>query len=246
MSTSSLAENLPYVTKEQMVEVDRAMMQDYKVDLLQMMENAGRNLAYLARARFFSGDVSGKHIVVLAGTGGNGGGALVCARRLQNYGASVSIYVTKSIRAFSPDAALQLNILGRMRVPITVSGIALPPSDVVLTIDGLIGYSLEGPPKGEAAKLIRWANEHNAPILALDMPSGMEATTGKIHDPTIKAAATMTLALPKSGFRAGGVKDHVGELYLADISVPPALYQRMGLQPPVGHIFNKSDILKLW
>ncbi len=73
---------IPYVTTEQMIEVDRAMMEDYRIELIQMMENAGRNLAHLARVRFLDGNPSGKHVVVLSGTGGNAGGALVCARRL--------------------------------------------------------------------------------------------------------------------------------------------------------------------
>jgi NAD(P)H-hydrate epimerase len=70
---------IPYLTSDQMVEVDRAMIETYEIELIQMMENAGRNLAHLARGRFLGGDPRGKKIVVLAGTGGNGGGALVCA-----------------------------------------------------------------------------------------------------------------------------------------------------------------------
>lgn len=238
--------NIPFLTKEQMIEVDRAMMDDYKIDLLQMMENAGRNLADVARQRFLSGDPRGKHVVVLAGTGGNGGGALVCARRLHNYGAEVSVYVTKSIKAFSPAAAHQLNILGRMSMPLTVAGIALPPSDVDLIVDGLIGYSLSGAPHGQAANLIRWANGHTAPILALDMPSGVDATNGLVQELAIEAAATMTLALPKEGLRARGKDEYVGELYLADISVPPILYMDPRINLMVGHIFSQSDIVRLW
>ena len=93
-----------------------------------------------------------------------------------------------------------------------------------MIVDGVIGYSLKGAPRGAAADLIRWANAQPAPILALDAPSGVDATTGTIFDPAIKATATMTLALPKEGLRTPGVEAHVGELYLADISVPPALY----------------------
>ena len=69
-----------------------------------MMENAGRNLAHLARTRFLDGDPSGRRIVVLAGTGGNGGGALVAARRLHNYGAHVDVFVTKPGDEFAPRA----------------------------------------------------------------------------------------------------------------------------------------------
>ncbi len=94
--------NVPYVTTEQMIEVDRAMMQDYRIELIQMMENAGRNLAHLARMRFLDGNPQGKKVVILAGTGGNGGGGLVCARRLHNWGAQVQVVVIRPIEDFTP------------------------------------------------------------------------------------------------------------------------------------------------
>src|SRR5258708_26935633 len=98
---------IPYVTTEQMIEVDRAMMEDVHIELIQMMENAGRHLAHLARMRFFDGNPRGKHVVVLAGTGGNGGGALVCARRLYNWGAPVPGGGTPPAAGFSPGSAPQ-------------------------------------------------------------------------------------------------------------------------------------------
>ncbi len=76
--------DFPKIDTPQMREVDRLMIEDYHIELIQMMENAGRCLAILTKERFFDGDVEGKHIIVLAGTGGNGGGALVAARRLHN------------------------------------------------------------------------------------------------------------------------------------------------------------------
>ena len=75
-------DELPYLTVRQMIEVDKAMVEDFRINLVRMMENAGRGLAHLTRARFLGGDPRGKKVVVLAGTGGNGGGALVCAREL--------------------------------------------------------------------------------------------------------------------------------------------------------------------
>ncbi len=82
---------VPFITTDQMREVDRAMIEDFGISLVQMMENAGRNLAQLARQRFLDGDPRGRRVVVLAGTGGNGGGGLVCARRLHNWGAEVEV-----------------------------------------------------------------------------------------------------------------------------------------------------------
>jgi NAD(P)H-hydrate epimerase len=243
--------DVPYLTTEQMREVDRVMMEEYGIQLIQMMENAGRALASLARARFLGGDPRGKRVVVLAGTGGNGGGALVCARHLHNYGAGVQVVIAKEDEAFTPVPRRQLAILRRMEVPVSRAEtfVDMRPRDaagpdssepLALIVDGIFGYSLKGAPRSAAADLIRWANGAGAPILALDTPSGVDTTSGTAFDPAIRAMATMTLALPKSGLRAAAA---AGELYLADIGVPPGLYAGLGLE--VGMIFAESDIVRL-
>ncbi len=236
---------VPYLTTEQMIEVDRAMIEDFGIELLQMMENAGRALAHLGRVRFLGGDPRGKGVTVLAGTGGNGGGALVCARRLHNWGARVGVLITKPDEGFAPVPAHQLRILRRMGVEIGSSETVIGGPDPDLIVDGLIGYSLEGAPRGTAGELIRWANAQDAPVLALDAPSGVDVTTGTAFDPAVRAAATMTLALPKEGLRAPGVRARVGELYLADIGVPPSLYAGPAPGLKVGDIFSESDIVRL-
>ncbi|MFQ5522757.1 MAG: NAD(P)H-hydrate epimerase [Acidimicrobiia bacterium] len=235
---------LPWLTTSQMVEVDRAMIEDYSIDLVQMMENAGRTLAHLARARFLDGDPVGRRIVVLAGTGGNGGGALVAARRLHSYGAQVEVLVAKAAVEFAPVPAHQLDIVRRMGIKIgDPAGLgAVDTPDLV--VDGVIGYSLRGAPRDGAAELIRWANHKSAPVLSLDVPSGIDADSGTVFDPAVVATATMTLALPKEGLRVPGIERVVGELYLADIGVPPELYSRfLGIE--VGPLFAESDVLLL-
>lgn len=244
MSVPFYTAPIPALTTAQMIEVDRAMVEDYHIDLVQMMENAGRNLAHLARERFLGGDPRGQQVVVLAGTGGNGGGALVCARRLHNYGADARVFTTKPDVDFTAVPAHQLAILRRMDVPVMPAE-AVEGDTAVLIIDGLIGYSLQGSPRGAAAHLIHWANRQPAPILALDVPSGLDASTGRVYNPAIHAAATLTLALPKTGLLTAQSAPHVGELYLADISVPPALYANPALQLAVGPIFAASDIVRI-
>ncbi len=81
-------------------------------------------------------------------------------------------------------------------------------------------------------------------MLALDVPSGIDATTGAVHAPAIRATATMTLALPKAGLRAPAAAEHVGELYLADIGVPPGLYTQL-FAVPVGPLFALDEIVRL-
>jgi NAD(P)H-hydrate epimerase len=157
----------------------------------------------------------------------------------------VHVFVTKPIDGFTPVAAHQLDILNRMNVPVD-QAVRVTDSEVPdVVLDGVIGYSLKGAPRNEAARLIRWANAQSAPVLALDAPSGVDTTTGTVFDPAVRAIATLTLALPKEGLRAPGVENHVGELYLADISVPPALYANDKLDLSVGPIFAAGDIVRL-
>jgi NAD(P)H-hydrate epimerase len=112
------------------------------------------------------------------------------------------------------------------------------PADLV--VDALIGYGVRGDPTGRAAEMIDWANSQTVPVLALDTPSGLDVTTGRAGSPTIQAQATLTLALPKVGLL--GTKS-VGELYLADISVPAIVYQRMKIGVP--GLFAVSSVLRM-
>ena len=109
------------------------------------------------------------------------------------------------------------------------------PVDIIL--DGLIGYSLQEAPQGNALRLIQWANGAGTPILALDIPSGVNATTGETPGEYIKARWTLTLALPKTGL----LPEHTGDLILADIGIPPGAYAwetlKLPYTPPFGDRF---------
>jgi NAD(P)H-hydrate epimerase len=237
---SSNHKSIPALTTAQMIEVDRAMIEDYHIELIQMMENAGRTFAELARRRL-GGTVTGHSILILCGSGNNGGGGMTAARRLHNWGADVTVALTKSADELRGVPAHQFDILRRMRIPILEP--ASLPSTPSLILDAIIGYSLRGDPRGALADLIHWANKQNAPILSLDAPSGLEVTSGKAHDPTIRATATLTLALPKQGLLTPQSAAYVGDLYLADISVPSELYARMGITVPP--LFGESEIIRV-
>jgi NAD(P)H-hydrate epimerase len=235
---------VPSVTVAQMREVDRLMTDEMAISLLQMMENAGRALAQQARS-MFGGDSRGRRVAVLAGPGGNGGGGLAAARRLSTWGADVFAILAQPPAQMAEVPRHQLAALERMGVPrlgaehLDTIGLDLQRADLIL--DALIGYSLRGAPRGPIAALIRAANASGIPILALDVPSGLDSDTGEAAEPTIRASATLTLALPKVGLLRPGVDAWVGELALADISVPEVVYQRLGLS--VGPIFARSDIV---
>jgi len=237
---------VPWLTTEQMVEVDRAMIEDLGIELIQMMENAGRGLAHLAREEFLDHHPTDTKVAVLAGPGGNGGGALVCARRLVGWGVNVEVVLSRPDEAFAPVPGQQLAILRKMGVPCGAAGDLDAPRSAGLVIDGLIGYSLRGAPRGATANLIRWANAQDSPVLSLDVPSGVDAGSGKVFDPAIRAAATLTLALPKTGLRLSDAEGCVGELYLADIGVPLSLYSSPSLGLEVSsRLFATGDIVRL-
>src|SRR6516162_5008728 len=148
---------VPALTTEQMRAVDRAMVEDLHIELVQMMENAGRSLAELVITRF-----SPASVTVLAGPGGNGGGGLVAARHLSNRGVEVAVSLSHPVEETTPVPAHQFDIVTRMGIR---DG---EPEPATLIIDALIGYSLQGDPWGRSAELIEWANNQATSILALD------------------------------------------------------------------------------
>lgn len=115
---------------------------------------------------------------------------MVCARRLQAWGAKVYVGLSSPKGRITPVPRHQLDILERMDIDIFEGKKLekLPKPDLI--IDGIIGYSIKGDPYGQVKQLIEWANAQDAPILSLDTPSGLNLTTGEVHVPCIKAAAT--------------------------------------------------------
>ncbi len=230
---------IPAITSDQMAEVDRVMIEDYGIQLIQMMENAGRNLAEQAR-RMLSGSLAGRSIVVLCGSGNNGGGGMVAARHLANRGARVQAFLIGDAERLKDVPKQQWHILNAIQVAIDHEP---QLNDVELIVDAMIGYGLTGNPQGGAADWIERVNTAQRIVLALDTPSGLNLATGVPGTPCIRATATLSLALPKDGLLTDAARAVVGDLYLADISVPPVLYQRFGLD--VGVVFNSDSIIPI-
>jgi len=230
---------LPAITTTQMVEVDRLMIEVYGIQLIQMMENAGRNLAELAR-RILGGRVVNRTIVVLCGTGNNGGGGMVAARHLHNWGADVRVKLVGDQEDLKEIPAHQWQTLQAIGL-VSEADPALEKADLIL--DALIGYGLSRDPRPVMAGWIDLANAANRLLLALDAPSGLDTTSGIPGMPCIRATATLTLALPKTGLLSPQAKPFVGDLYLADIGVPPELYCRLGLDIP--QFFSEDMVVKI-
>ena len=227
------ADSIGWLSEEQMIEVDRVMIEDLHIELIQMMENAGRNLARLTLALH-----SPKTATVYAGTGGNGGGGLVAARHLTNAGVQVHVALARDRDDYTGVPGHQLDILERMQVSVSPPD-GSPASDVDVSIDALIGYSLRGAPRGRSAELIEMINNADAAVVSLDTPSGLNVSTGEAPGVIVQAGATLTLALPKDGLRGS---PYVGELYLGDISVPAAVMTNLGAAAPD---FSQSPLLHI-
>jgi len=227
----------PAITATQMAEVDRLMIETYGILLIQMMENAGRQLAEQAR-RMLGGRLAGQTVVVLCGAGNNGGGGMVAARHLHNRGAKVRANLVGDPARLKETLAHQWRILETLELDAKISP---DVSEADLIIDALVGYGLSGDPRGPVAEWIDRANASGRPILALDTPSGLDPTTGRPGSPCVRATATLTLALPKTGLLALEARPFVGDLYLADIGVPPELYQTLGIE--VDRWFESDSIV---
>jgi NAD(P)H-hydrate epimerase len=223
---TSRGERIPALDEAEMREVDRIAVEEFQLGILQMMENAGRNLALYAMMEYLENPNA--RICILAGSGGNGGGGLCCARHLHNHGYAVDIILSKETPSLRGAAKTQMGILEAAGIlPTSAKRASQSLASSELIIDALIGYSLKGPPQGEIKRLINLANTASAPVLSLDLPSGLQATSGETLGVAINATSTLTLALPKTGLRM-----YAGALVLADIGIPRELYQRLGLDIP--------------
>ena len=227
---------IPSVTEDEMREADRIAVQDFQLGILQMMENAGRNLA--AHILDIITEDAGT-ITILAGSGGNGGGGLCCARHLHNRGYKVQLLLTKPPQALVGAAGTQYSTLSSSGV----SAARLEDSEKLISeagvvVDALIGYSLQGAPQGTTAQLIEACNHWAPNIVSLDIPSGIDASTGDSPGIYVQTNTTVTLALPKRGLDPSQY-----DLYLADIGIPPEVYLPLGFTP--GPIFADKFLLKL-
>jgi len=229
---------LVYLTAEETAEADRIAIEEYGIDVRALMENAGLAVALLAK-KMLGGKVAGKRVCCLVGKGNNGGDGLVAARHLGNWGAAVTVILAGERSSLRNVPATQAEIVGKMGIPI------LEPDgefgEAQLVVDALLGYGSKGNPREPVAGIVRRANGSKVPILAVDIPSGMDATTGEVGDPCIVATATVTFGFPKTGFLRPESRDLTGELYLADISLPSKIYAAYS----VPGIFEKETLVRI-
>jgi NAD(P)H-hydrate epimerase len=215
---------VPAISVDEMREVDRVAVEETGPSLLQMMEHAGLELALAALSMLGARWVSAR-IVVLAGSGGNGGGGLCAARHLASRGADVLAVVGRPPSSATGAVGEQLRTLREAPARVIPWSDAFDIGEADLVIDAVIGYSLRDAPTGAPMALIRAAQAAAAPVLSLDIPSGVDPDTGEAPGVAVRPARTLTLALPKPGLR----RENAGDLWLADLGIPPGVFARAGL-----------------
>ncbi|MDQ3689532.1 MAG: NAD(P)H-hydrate epimerase [Chloroflexota bacterium] len=227
---------MPFVDQATMLAADGAATDRIGISLLQMMENAGYQLAELTRLTL-GGVVSGRSIVVLAGTGNNAGGGMVAARRLAGWGADVCVIFARPLLRLRPGPCAQVEPLLAAGVRAAVAGHDRSHSQIAsevmradAVIDALIGYSLHGAPDGAYQPLIGVATLGTGAVISLDIPSGIDASTGARPGSAVRADATLALALPKRGMTLAEGRRFSGIGFVADIGLPASIFEALGIR----------------
>ena len=250
LASLPVARDVPSVSAAQMAEADGFATKQLGIPLEALMENAARQIASATRT-FLGGDVEGKLVAAIVGSGNNGGDALGALRHLAGWGAEVDAYIATPDR-LRPLAQLQYDILARLGMPLydatTLDDrfLAHRLSGRHVILDGLLGYRTTGAPRGQIERLIRVANVAgaNAPVIAVDLPSGLDPDTGAtLGSEAVRALVTVTLALPKAGLMRPNARTAVGQLLVADIGIPAKAYEAFGID--ASSIFAAGDLVRI-
>jgi NAD(P)H-hydrate epimerase len=213
--------------RESVRQVDRAAIEEYGIPGVVLMENAARGLASVALAMLRDASGDPPSVLIVCGSGNNGGDGYALGRHLHNAGVRVTFAALGAPRGGS-DAATNRNIalkMGLGEVPAARAGEHL---DRDLIVDGIFGTGLDRPVRGEAAEIIDLINESSRPVLAIDVPSGLDCDTGRPLGTAIRATRTVTFVGRKPALNDPGARAFVGEVSVADIGAPVELLQRFG------------------
>ena len=204
-------------TAAQMREMDWRTLEEFAVPGIVLMENAALRVIEMLAERF--GPLRGKSVAVVCGKGNNGGDGLAVARHLSaRFGAVVMVWLTASAEKFTGDAAANYKMAAAYGVDIRPWAGTLGETDLV--VDALLGTGIKGGVSGDLAAVIDAMNGAGKPIVAVDVPSGLDADTGQVDGACVKAALTVTFALPKIGLLVYPGAESVGEMVTVDIGMP--------------------------
>ncbi len=243
---------LPLVTAQEMKAIDRRAIEEWGINGLVLMENAGRAVVDWIEKELTR--VDSQKFLVVCGKGNNGGDGFVITRHLLNRGAKPACVLLGSLNDLKGDARTNARILLDAGFPIqeikTKTDLTALINPNLIIVDAIFGTGLTAPPAGIFAEAIQLINQSNLPVVSVDIPSGIDADNGQVLAPAVKAHLTVTMCLPKLGLFLYPGKLHAGKVRIADIGIPYHLLKEnsrtwlveendiranLPLRPPDGH-----------
>jgi len=239
---------IPLVTAEQMREIDRHLIEELGVPGIALMETAGVAAAQVVRKELERR--GGRRVCILAGRGNNGGDGFVMARHLANV-ATVEVFLLGPKDRLHGEARTNLGICERLGLVVTevldeaalgTVKASLERADVV--VDALLGTGLQSAPREPIASAIRLVNAEGKPVVAVDVPSGLESDTGRVHENCcVRAMHTVTFGAAKIGLMVYPGLSYAGDVTIADLGVPTALLNAPEIN--VG-LTTAADVQAIW
>ncbi|MBI3317005.1 MAG: NAD(P)H-hydrate epimerase [Candidatus Omnitrophica bacterium] len=216
-----------FVTAEEMKWMDQKAISEYGIPSIVLMENAGRGVAEVAWGLL---ERQIHNVLILSGSGNNGGDGMAAARHLKNKGLKVQVALLGDEEKLKGDAKLQSQIIRKMNIPIEPIGEFFDTPKLIaqvrnsgLIIDAVFGVGLNRPLGAYPQKIFKLVNDCTADVLAIDLPSGIHADTGEIMGAALKATVTATLAVAKRGLFEGEGPRYAGRICVVDIGIPKEL-----------------------
>lgn len=208
---------------------DERAIKTYGIPGVVLMENAGAGIA-LAIARRMP-HLAGKTVLIICGKGNNGGDGFVVARHLASIGARIHVALVGSATSYRGDALTNYRILKAMArdgvEPITIgradAASLAKVSRIDVIVDAIFGTGFSGKLPRSVARLIEWINTQGVPIVSIDIPSGVEGSTGRVASVAVKANRTVTMAAVKTGLLCSAGREHTGAIEVVDIGMPSAV-----------------------
>jgi NAD(P)H-hydrate epimerase len=238
------------VRASEIQEMDRITIQELGIPGAVLMENAARGATRIFLEHFVP--PANSHVVILCGRGNNGGDGYVMARYLQQGGVRVTVIVLSKLNKISGDALINLNVIKRMGLEI----LEVPDAkswgtgrrvirNCDFIVDGILGTGLNSPVKGFYGQVIKYVNSVGKSVMAIDIPSGLNADTGQIMGAAIQAELTATFGFPKLGHLVFPGADLVGRLARIDIGIPDSVASRVPTSSLMIEPADLSDLLAI-
>lgn len=210
--------------REEIRLIDRCAIETLGVPGVVLMENAGRNAAGAVCEML--GEPADKRVAVVAGAGNNAGDGFVVARHVAARGAEVVIFLIAPREKISGDAAVNLEIIVNLGHDLRdvdeadLGGLSGQLASFDVVVDAVGGTGIRGALRGAFASAVEQINAADRPVLAIDIPTGLDCDTGAAEGPVVKAARTVTFVARKTGFDVPAAEHYTGQVSIADIGIP--------------------------